>query len=264
MKRGFLIYEREDAKRNVWFVGRLCDEFARKGARIDLVIARGVGELPKETPDFVIARTRNASVNRFFEEKGIPVFNNSMTCLAANDKYATYELCRECGIPVLPTVTADEYRKEMFDFPVVVKTRDGHGGKQVFCARDYDEACRMSEGRQAGYIVQPMCSAPGIDMRVYMLGGEVVAAAERRGEGFRSNWSLGGKARIVQPPEQVRRAAKKICARLGSDWIGVDFLPHDGGYVLGEIEDPVGARMLYALTDIDVARRLADYFSMKI
>ena len=59
-------------------------------------------------------------------------------------------------------------------------------------------------------------------------------------------------------------AAKKICARLGSDWIGVDFLPHDGGYVLSEIEDPVGARMLYALTDINVARRLADYFSMKI
>lgn len=264
MKRGFLIYEREDAERNRWFVGRLREEFARKGARLDLVVAHAVGELPNETPDFVIARTRNASVNRFFEGKGIPVFNNSMTCLAANDKYATYELCRECGIPVLPTVTADEYRKGMFDFPVVVKTRDGHGGKQVFCARDYDEACRMSEGRQADYIVQPMCSAPGIDMRVYMLGGEVVAAAERRGEGFRSNWSLGGKARIVQPPEQVRRAAKKICARLGSDWIGVDFLPHDGGYVLGEIEDPVGARMLYALTDIDVARRLADYFSMKI
>lgn len=264
MRRGFLIYEREDAKRNEWFVGRLREEFVRKGARLDLVVARGVGELPKETPDFVIARTRNASVNRFFEGKGIPVFNNSMTCLAANDKYATYELCRECGIPVLPTVTADEYRKGMFDFPVVVKTRDGHGGKQVFCARDYDEACRMSEGRQADYIVQPMCSDPGIDMRVYMLGGEFVAAAERRGEGFRSNWSLGGKARIVQPPEQVRRAAKKICARLGSDWIGVDFLPHDGGYVLGEIEDPVGARMLYALTDIDVARRLADYFSMKI
>ena len=264
MKRGFLIYEREDAKRNVWFVGRLREEFARKGARLDLVIAHAVGELPKETPDFVIARTRNASVNSFFEGKGIPVFNNSATCATANDKYATYELCRECGIPVLPTVTADEYRKGMFDFPVVVKTRDGHGGKQVFCARDYDEACRMSEGRQADYIVQPMCSDPGIDMRVYMLGGEVVAAAERRGEGFRSNWSLGGKARIVQPPEQVRRAAKKICARLGSDWIGVDFLPHDGGYVLGEIEDPVGARMLYALTDIDVARRLADYFSMKI
>lgn len=169
MKRGFLIYEREDAERNEWFVGRLREEFVRKGARLDLVVAHAVGELPKETPDFVIARTRNASVNRFFEGKGIPVFNNSATCATANDKYATYELCRECGIPVLPTVTADEYRKGMFDFPVVVKTRDGHGGKQVFCARDYDEACRMSEGRQADYIVQPMCSAPGIDMRVYML-----------------------------------------------------------------------------------------------
>ena len=247
-----------------WFVGRLREEFARKGARLDLVVAHAVSELPNETPDFVIARTRNASVNSFFEEKGIPVFNNSATCATANDKYATYELCRECGIPVLPTVTADEYRKGMFDFPVVVKTRDGHGGKQVFCARDYDEACRMSEGRQADYIIQSMCSDPGIDMRVYMLGGEVVAAAERHGEGFRSNWSLGGKARIVQPPEQVMSAAKKICARLGSDWIGVDFLPHDGGYVLGEIEDPVGARMLYALTDIDVARLLAERFSMKI
>lgn len=264
MKRGFLIYERGDAERNRWFIDRLCGEFARKGIQLDLVVASATRELPDETPDFAVARTRNAEINAFFEGKGIPVFNNSMTCLAANDKYATYELCRECGIPVLPTVTADEYRKGMFDFPVVVKTRDGHGGKQVFCARDYDEACRMSEGRQADYIVQPMCSAPGIDMRVYMLGGEVVAAAERRGEGFRSNWSLGGKARIVQPPEQVRRAAKKICARLGSDWIGVDFLPDGNGWMLNEIEDPVGARMLYALTDIDAARLLAEYCSAKI
>ena len=264
MKRGFLIYERGDAERNRWFIDRLRGEFARKGVQLDLVVASAARELPDETPDFAVARTRNAEINSFFEGKGIPVFNNSATCAAANDKYATYELCRACGIPVLPTVTADEYRGGTFGSPVVVKARGGHGGKQVFCARDYDEACRMSEGRQADYIVQPMCSAPGIDMRVYMLGGEVVAAAERHGKDFRSNWSLGGKARIVQPPEQAETAAKAVCARLGCDWVGVDFLPDGNGWVLNEIEDPVGARMLYALTDIDAARLLAEYCSAKI
>ena len=264
MKRGLLIYDREGAERNAWFADAMRAAFNERGAMLDLVVAHAPEELPKDEPNFVVARTRNARINRFYEKAGIPVFNNSATCLTANDKYATYELCREHGIPALPTVTADEYEVGMFCFPVVVKARDGHGGKQVFCAGGDDEVRSFSQGGRADYVVQPMCSAPGIDMRVYMLGGEVFAAAERHGDGFRSNWSLGGNARIIQPPEYVTSAAEKICEILKCDWVGVDFLPHDGGYVLSEIEDPVGARMLYALTDIDVAGLFADYVVSKI
>ena len=41
-------------------------------------------------------------------------------------------------------------------------------------------------------------------------------------------------------------------------------MPHDGGWVLNELEDPVGARMLYSLSDIDVAKTLIEYIKDKI
>ena len=57
----------------------------------------------------------------------------------------------------------------------------------------------------------------------------------------------------------MEEAVGRIYSALRCDWIGVDFLPDRNGWVLNEIEDPVGARMLYELTDVDVARLLTEY-----
>ena len=45
--------------------------------------------------------------------------------------------------------------------------------------------------------------------------------------------------------------AIKIAQLLEADYIGVDFLIKNGCFYLNEIEDPVGARMLYKASDID-------------
>ena len=93
-----------------------------------------------------------------------------------------------------------------------------------------------------------------------MLGGEVLAAAKRTSlSDFRSNFSLGGKAEIVPVPKEVKATLEKVYRALGCDFVGVDFIRHNGEWILNEIEDVVGTRMLYSLTDIDAARVYVEY-----
>ena len=97
-------------------------------------------------------------------------------------------------------------------------------------------------------------------MRVYVLGGEVLAAVKRTSEcDFRSNFSLGGKAEIIDLPDEVKEYIRLIIEALSPDLVGIDFIRHNGEWVLGEIEDVVGTRMLYALTDIDAADEYVGY-----
>ena len=57
----------------------------------------------------------------------------------------------------------------------------------------------------------------------------------------------------------LRKIVKKLRKKLKFDYVGVDFLPTKSGWVLNEIEDSAGSRMLYSLSDFDVAERYIDY-----
>ena len=87
-----------------------------------------------------------------------------------------------------------------------------------------------------------------------MLGGEAIAAVRRTSEtDFRSNFKLGGKVERVDPEPSVVEIAKRLYDHLKFDFVGVDFIRHGGRWILNEIEDVVGTRMLYATGDLDVA-----------
>ena len=96
-------------------------------------------------------------------------------------------------------------------------------------------------------------------MRVYAIGGEIIASVLRESESdFRSNYSLGGNIRLVEADEQQKKLVKRIYELLGFDFIGIDFLPTEHGWVVNELEDAAGARMLYSVSDIDIAERMVE------
>lgn len=258
---GILVYTDAGAERNRWFIERMISCAAKKGITLKLAYA----DRPMDTcgASFAVVRAFDASINERLEKKGLRVFNNSLTARVGNDKWLAYELCTELGLPVMPT-----YRDIPDVFPVVVKSVDGHGGEEVFWANGILQAisyARELAERGKRTIFQQPCSAPGVDVRLYVIGGRVVAAAERTGVGFKSNYSLGGSARTVEPTPDQTRAAQKIAAHLRSDYIGVDLIKHDGSWVVNEIEDAAGARMLYDLGAVDIAelfiRHIAEHIA---
>ena len=261
---GWLVYSPEGYALNRWFADRLCRCAAAAGLALELKRLSEEDGLPQgELPDFVVMRTIRPDLSAALEAQGVRVYNNAATARVANDKLETFRLARELKLPVLNTVGFTWPQRPSIAYPCVVKTPDGHGGSEVFRVREdreMEEVVRQTGKRT--FVAQPFCDEPGIDMRVYMLGGKPVAAIRRTAKsGFRSNFKLGGDVSVAEPSSEQLAPAQRLFDRLGFDFAGVDFIRHGGHWILNEIEDVVGTRMLYATTDLDAARLLVRHIA---
>lgn len=251
-KTGWLVYNQEGAKRNAWFIQRVISEMQKHGALLQLIVADAPNDLPTGVPDFAIVRAMNADINAEMERRGVATVNNAQTAFVAGDKWQTYLLCKQLNIPVLHTVLASEQTIQTFTYPCVVKSRFGHGGSEVFWVENQAQAMQIVAKNPEKYILQTPCDSVGCDTRVYAVGDEIVACVKRTSKtDFRSNFSLGGNAELVPITGEQKDVVKRLRAQLNFDFIGVDFLPHENGVVLNELEDAAGTRMLYA-NGIDV------------
>lgn len=257
---GWLVYDGAGARKNAWFIERLIELGAQAGVSLSLRIYEGAESFAGAAlPDFAIVRVIAPACNAWLEARGVRTFNNAETARIANDKWLTYLACKEGEIPVLPTrLLAEEVPSETAAYPCVLKSRDGHGGAEVYLAtngREYAQAANAltSAGKQG--IVQAQNTTLGKDVRLYALGGEIVAGVLRTSErDFRSNFSLGGQVQPFEADERQRAIVAKLHEKLRFDYVGVDFLPDGaGGWVLNEIEDTAGARMLYQTSSVDIA-----------
>ena len=97
------------------------------------------------------------------------------------------------------------------------------------------------------------------------MGGSVVAATKRTSKvDFRSNFSLGGNAELDTPTAEMLSVIERLRNALHFDFVGIDFIRHNSEWALNEIEDVVGTRMLYSLTDIDAAEVYIRYVIDKV
>lgn len=254
---GLLIYQAEDLQRNTWFAQRLCAEAKTFGIELLTVT---VGQLlPSMRPDFVINRSRDAAISHSYEAEGIRCFNHSDMTHITNDKWLTHCFLQQHGIPVAQTTLHTPTDTPPSAYPKVIKPCGGHGGAGVCLVHDkasYQKAAAQMPNRFL--VQQPMIY--GWDLRVYVLGGKLYAAMLRTSQtDFRSNFSLGGSAQSYAPDAALLSLVEQVSAVLTPDFAGIDVLRHpDGGYVIGEIEDAVGCRMLYQHTELDPA---ADYMA---
>ena len=152
------------------------------------------------------------------------------------------------------------------EYPLVVKSRAGHGGQEVFLLHTEEECEKFFKAHAPdGYIVQQFCSEAGKDLRVYVLGGKILAGVLRSSdEDFRSNYSLGGRVESVPVPQEVQDMVKTLHDAYSFDFVGIDFIRHDGKWILNEVEDVVGSRMLYETTDLDAVKLYIEYVAGKL
>lgn len=254
---GAVYYERDDAARNQLFIGDLIRAAAAVGMTLELIT-----EKPSAPYDFILFRSRDSALARELEDAGYLLVNRAAVNEAANDKLRTFELASLLGVAAVPVLSVNA----QLDFPVVLKTRDGHGGSEVFLCRTADEADEVKERFGSRLIAQPYIESGAADVRVFMLGCDVLGAVKRTGaDGFKSNFTLGGTAERYTLDASELRDVQRIARALNSDYIGIDFLlPKSGGWLLNEIEDPVGARSLYDTHDFSVAEKLVDYVKRKL
>ncbi|MCM3637266.1 ATP-grasp domain-containing protein [Sporosarcina luteola] len=261
--KGHVYYSSADAERNRGFIDDLMLQASRMEISLTLLLDE---DEPDDEVDFILFRTRNPMLAERWESAGFRVINRSEVNRIANDKLNTFELATLLGVSVIPTTKARSIL-DLPPLPIVLKTTDGHGGDEVFLCQTKDEAEEVfSKFAGRRLIAQPYIESNSTDIRVFMLGDEVLGAVKRIGSNsFKSNYTLGGTVEKYMLSEWQESEARKIAKALKSDYIGIDFLLlPNGDWLLNEIEDPVGARSLYVTHDFSVAEKLLEYVKKKL
>lgn len=261
--KAYVYYESEDVEKNHLFIEDLIGEAKKIGMDLQLLVD---SEQPEEDAAFILFRGRDYKLAAAFEKSGFRVFNNSEVNRIAGNKLSTFELAVMLGIPTVQThqlYTA----KQIDTYPVIVKTAHGHGGKDVYLCEDAEKVTRIHE-KYAGelLVVQPYVETNATDIRVFVLGNEIIGAVKRTGiNSFKSNYTLGGTAEKYKVSPKIDMIVAKIVETLDSDYIGIDFLLRpNGDILLNEIEDPVGARSLYVTHAFSVAEKLVTYLKKDV
>jgi len=297
----WIIYFRQAAEYNRQYINFYIEEGAKLGIDFKLILVEDLEFGVKnnrwfiryrkeeiDLPDFAICRAIYPLLTRQLELMGVKVFNNSFVAEICNDKAKTYQYLAKIGIEMVDT---SFYKSCQLDAVLsdatgtkVIKAVDGHGGSQVFLiSKDgsADMANRenktvkctygnLAEIKKALYgsdlVLQPKIGHRNQDLRVYVIGREIVAAVLRTArEGFRSNFSLGGEVSMYELTEDEKTLVRLIIDQFDFGLVGIDFiLADDGRLVFNEIEDVVGSRMLYKCTDINIVEKYLKYILKKI
>lgn len=192
---------------------------------------------------------------------GIPVVNPAVAIERTVDKFYTSSLLAEAGIPTPPTVVAERMEDAMEAFrafgDVILKPLFGSNGRGMVRLQDEEVAYRVFralELERAVYYVQKTVPHPGRDVRAFVVGGRVVAAAARRAPGWRTNVARGGAVEALELPDEWAALAARTAALVGAEYAGVDLLPASSGevYVL-EVNGIPGWRGLQSVAAVDIA-----------
>ena len=266
----WILYEREDYKKNKSYVDLYFKECEKYGISLTLVLKEELGLVIKnpetefyikekkcKKPDLVINRSRDYFLAKHLEMAGIEVFNDSFITLIGNDKALAYSYAVEKGIPVLTSFYGNIEPKE---YPYVLKSLNGHGGGEVYLIQNSDKKKEVEKLQNKPFLRQEFAKEPGKDVRVYVVGNRIIKAMLRTNENdFKSNYSLGGKVAEYNLNNEEESLVNKVMEGLNIGLAGIDFVFHEGKLYFNEIEDVVGARMLYANTDVDIVAEYVSY-----
>lgn len=291
----WMVYDREGLAKNKDYVTLYETACAPYGIGVEAVYGDCVKKriTGGETPVFALVRTIDPELNRFFEGCNIPVFNPYLVSQICNDKGKTLAYLKETvfSVPSLSFGCTDisyilgqdreslrTYFLECFDYSTheeqerllirraedfVLKAVNGHGGSQVFSFSNERDRI-MREMPDQDFVIQPMVQtgSPGRDLRVYVIGQEIIAAVMRSSmEDFRANYSRGAEVSLYPLAASQKEIVQRVIKKFDFGMAGIDFiLDQEDQMILNEIEDVVGARMLYRCApEIDIVTQYVRY-----
>ncbi len=155
--------------------------------------------------------------------EGIPIINPPRTLELAIDKYATLALVSQLGYEVPRTIVVQTRSEAIEAFEslggdVVVKPIFGGEGRGVMRIRDRQlawTAFSTLDQLQAMHYLQPFVAPGGRDLRLLVIGEEVIAVRRIAPPGdFRTNVVSGGICELVKPEAEQLAMAKHIAAQM--------------------------------------------------
>jgi RimK family alpha-L-glutamate ligase len=280
------------ASRSGWHTDELLRAFGERGhtaalARYeDLVATVGGGTALRsgvavlDDADLVLARIiPNGSLEQIIfrvdalhalEERGIRIVNPARVIERTVDKLWTSATLDRHGLPTPPTAVCESLEAAHAEWArlggdVIVKPLFGSMGLGMVRVSDEETAFRVFRAIdtiRGVFYLQRAVEHDGRDIRVFVLGGQVLGAIERSAPGWRTNLARGGRAKPIALPALWAELAIRAAGAVGAIYAGVDLLPtRDGSVYVLEINGIPGWQGLQQVTGIDVAGALVDHLA---
>ncbi|MCB2172543.1 RimK family alpha-L-glutamate ligase [archaeon] len=280
--------------RNEWHIKRLLHELEKQyseayllpitkmRATIGAKPRLSVKDYPIENYDAVIVRRvpggtaeqvfyRMDTLHRL-DEMGVKVFNPAASIEKAVDKYYTSALLEDAGINTPKTIVTESFREAMKAFgelgeDIVVKPLFGSLGMGITRITSEDVAYRVFralEMTKSVYYLQEFVPHNGADIRVFVIGNEVVASMRRVSDNWKTNISAGGKAQKYQPSEEIKKICLEASRKLGLEYTGVDVIVSDDIIYVIELNSTPGWEGLQTVTEIDITKKLVEHVLSKL
>lgn len=216
------------------------------------------------------------AVVRQFEMMGVWCLNESVAIGRSRDKLRSMQIFAKYGLGLPVTAFAhdpkktDEVLKIVGGAPCVIKLLEGTQGIGVVLGETEQSAKSVIEafrGANVNILVQEFIKEAGsADIRIFVVGGKVVASMMRKGaEGdFRSNLHRGGSASTVKITPEERSTAVRAAKVMGLNVAGVDILRANHGPVIMEVNSSPGIEGIEKATGKDVAGTIIDFMEKSV
>ena len=221
----------------------------------------------------VMLKKSSLNIISQLEKANIFCINNRQAIEICSDKYRTTLKMGSAAITSPKTAllqsmdTLDYALKQLdSDFPYVVKTISGSKGVGVFFTESLKSLKSILQviwkiNEDEELLIQEYIQAP-FDVRAHILGDEVIAAMKRFviKDDFRSNYSQGGKIKIVKLTDEEKDICIKAAKAVGAIWAGVDFISNKKGepFVL-EVNSSPGTAGIEKATGQDIAGEVIEW-----
>lgn len=235
-----------------------------------------------DRPDFVVFLDKDIMLATFLKNAGIPIFNEPEVIETCDNKAKQYIQLAKNNIPMPETIIAPKvypnftiegsgyYEKvlEKLGLPMIIKEGHGSFGMKVYLIETAEEFfTKVDELRGVDYVFQQfIATSRGRDIRVNIVGGEIVAAMYRSSEtDFRANITNGGVASMIDLTSEQKELAIRAAEAVGAEFAGVDLLfGENEGPLVCEVNAAAHIRNIYNVTGINVADRMISYILGKL
>jgi RimK family alpha-L-glutamate ligase len=283
------------ASQTSWHVSTLQHALERRGVSVELysstrLLARIAARNPAATPRvsangtpldncaaLVVRGIPIASLEQIIfrvdalhrlENLGVRVINSASAIEKTVDKYYTSSLLEDAGLPTPRTVVTERFDEAMAAFDelgddVIVKPLFGSEGKGMLHINDPDLAHRIFRTLELGryvYYLQEYIPHQDWDIRAFVLGGQLLAAMTRRGNGWKTNVAQGAQSETLRLDPALEALSLRAAQLVGADYAGVDIVCDQEGkpYVI-EVNGIPGWRGLQRTVEFDVADAIAGH-----
>ncbi|WP_033542314.1 ATP-grasp domain-containing protein [Planococcus sp. CAU13] len=228
-------------------------------------------------PDFAVMLDKDILLGYFLKSRGVPVYNDPAIIDLCDNKAKQYIALASSGLPMPATIIAPkvypnfsiresgyfERVLERLGLPMIIKEGHGSFGMKVYLIETEEQFyAKVDELRGIDFVFQEFIEASrGRDIRVNIVGGEIVAAMYRESKtDFRANISNGGEAFPIELTEEQKTISLAAARATGAIFAGVDLLfDADEKPLVCEVNAAAHIRNILNVTGINVADAMIAY-----